>query len=88
MGVFTQQPKEGQWLAASVGVLGSNQSPSYRGLGYVRGGRENAWDWLRRPDMPSTASPLATLLFGLSLLGPIVLVLAGLVVALVTRPKR
>ncbi len=37
--------------------------------------------------MPSTASALATLLFGLSLLAPVVLLLAGLVFALMTRSK-
>ena len=37
--------------------------------------------------MPSTASALTTLLFGLSLLAPVVLVLAGIVFALITRSK-
>ena len=36
--------------------------------------------------MPSTASALTTL-FGLSLLAPVVLVLAGIVFALITRSK-
>ena len=37
--------------------------------------------------MPSTSSALTTLLFGLGLLAPVVLVLAGIVFALITRSK-